>query len=280
MAIKQISEKKQKQWDEYLKSPVIAGERISVDGGAFQLGTEGKRTEATVKSIDGDKITILDGSHRHASETTITKEQILSRAGLYYVGACPMVGRDHAVRFVAFSLDSILLSLGIIEDRDKYHTKSGHLIKRSNFNPFVYDANGEKVYYQRPLVWTMEENQLLIESIYQRIECGRILVRKRSWAECETMGEEAAFMDIVDGKQRLNAVRGFINNEYPDMHGNYFADLSNMCQGEFTNHQLFSYAEMDENTPDAKVIEQFLKLNFAGVPQSKEHIDFVKSIKL
>jgi hypothetical protein len=35
---------------------------------------------------------------------------------------------------------------------------------------------------------------------------------------------------------------------------------------------------MREDSLDKDVIYQFLKLNFAGVPQSKEHIGFVKNI--
>lgn len=277
--VKQISDKKQKQYDDFLISPLEVGEKVVVSGEMFPLNFSNKPIKAVIESINGDDI-VVSRDEKSNDRVTITKDKVISRPGLFYVGANPMVSRDHSVRFVAFSLHSILHSLGIIEDRDKYHTKSGHLIKRNNFNPFVYDKDGKKVYYQRPFVWTENENQLLIESIYQRIECGRILIRKRSWEECEKMGEEAAFIDVVDGKQRLNAIQKFINNEYPDLHGNYFSDLSNQCQGEFLNHQLFSYAEMDEDTPDNKVIEQFLKLNFAGVPQSKEHIEFVKSINV
>ena len=42
--------------------------------------------------------------------------------------------------------------------------------------------------------------------------------------------------------------------------------------------ELFAYAEMDEDATDDMVLSQFLKLNFAGVPQSKEHIEYVKEI--
>ena len=68
-------------------------------------------------------------------------------------------------------------------------------------------------------------------------------------------------------------------DEFPDMHGNFYSDLSFMSQHKFTSHQLLSYAEMPEDSNDEDVIRQFLKLNFAGVPQSKEHIEFVKSLQ-
>ena len=59
---------------------------------------------------------------------------------------------------------------------------------------------------------------------------------------------------------------------------NYFGDLSNYSQHKFTSHHLFSYAELPDNSKDIDIINQFLKLNFCGIPQSKEHIEFVKSI--
>ncbi len=151
-----------------------------------------------------------------------------------------------------------------------------------NWNPYIYGKDCSKYYYQRPFVWSVEDNQLLIESIYQGIDCGKILVRKHSWKSIEKKannGEtELSFKDIVDGKQRLNAVKGFLLNEYPDLRGNYFNDLSFVAQNKITNNQLFSYSEMGEDVNDETVLKQFLKLNFAGVPQSKEHIEFVKSL--
>ena len=46
------------------------------------------------------------------------------------------------------------------------------------------------------------------------------------------------------------------------------------------NFQSVSYGEIGENATDKTVQVIFLNINFAGVQMSKEHIDFVKSIKL
>lgn len=279
---REISEKKQRLMDAKNASPLEVGETIAVSDTVFMYG-KGKTVNAIIMSIVGEKINIREGDFAGGrnSEATIEATQIVSR-NLYDIGANPFSDDDLSVRFVAFTLESILFGLGIDgRDSDNYKSKKGYRISRLNWNPFVIDKRGEVVRYQRGFVWSLEEKQLLIESIYQRIECGRILIRKRSWKEIDLMDEaDCAFSDIVDGKQRLNAVAGFIKGEYPDLNGNYYADLSFKAQHQFTNHQLFAYAEMQENTEDAKVIKQFLKLNFAGVPQSKEHIEFVKSINI
>jgi len=107
------------------------------------------------------------------------------------------------------------------------------------------------------------------------------LIRNRGWKELEELqkgGHELAWRDVIDGKQRINAIKTFIDGDFPDLHGNYYDDLSEEAQRKLTNNQLFSYSELPENTPDVDVLRQFLRLNFSGVPQSEEHINFVKQL--
>lgn len=281
-----ISAKKQALIDEKNNSPIRIGEHVVVSNTLFRQhlrnGAE-KGVSATVVNIDGDMITVQEGDCSVVSITAIiNKSEIIAR-DTRNIGANRFAEDLHDIRFVAFSLESILFQLQDenkrINSLDDFKNNHGETIRRANWNPYVIDKDGNKIRYQRPFVWTLEQKQLLVESIYMGIDCGKILVRKRSlkFAQNES-GSDSAFNDIVDGKQRLNAIIGFINCNYPDMNGDYFNDLSAMAQWRFTDHMLFSYAEMAEGATDEKVIRQFLKLNHTGVPQSKEHIEFVKSI--
>lgn len=279
--MKTISAKKQQLIDEKNNSPLTEGEKVYVFEKA--ITTYKKDSEKSKLCI----ITKIDNSDIYVKEEgyptiyKITKDDIASRY-LITVGANPFENSKDYVRTVAFSLESIIHALNIDGESTRNYDIKGVKVESSNWNPFVY-VDGEKKYYQRPFVWTLSDNQNLIESIYQNIDCGKVLVRKRGWDELEKMVEkgetEVFFTDIVDGKQRMNAIRGFIHDEYPDLNGNYYSDLSAKSQHLFLNHQLFSYAEMPENTKDGDVLTQFLKLNFAGVPQSIEHIEFVKSLR-
>lgn len=96
--------------------------------------------------------------------------------------------------------------------------------------------------------------------------------------ELQKGGHELAFKDIADGKQKLHAVKSFIDGEYPDLNGNYYCDLSDQAQRKLVSNQLISYSELPENTKDEDVLRQFLRLNFAGVPQSQSHLDYIKSL--
>lgn len=143
-----------------------------------------------------------------------------------------------------------------------------------NFNPYVETPDGIE-YYQRGLVWTDEQKKLLIDSIYQNIEIGKLLFRKNTFERMEKTGFS---WDLVDGKQRLTTIIDFINNKFTDNYGNYFRDLSDKAQSRFVDFDSLSYGELDDDTTDAQVSEQFLKLNFTGTPMTPEHIEYVKSI--
>jgi hypothetical protein len=153
-----------------------------------------------------------------------------------------------------------------------------------NFDPTVTDAAGQVQHYQRGLVWTLEQNQQLINSIYLQVEIGKFVFRKRSWGDIERgmrgpSGHGYSY-DCCDGKQRLHAILGFVTNQFPDNHGNYYRDLSNMAQRRFLNFDRLSYGELEEGTTDKQVLATFLNLNYAGTPIAESHTQFVQSIKM
>lgn len=287
-----ISKKKQALYDDFQKIAYTIGDQIEVKfkylyPDHWQTSKLETLVDCTIKSIypDGSFELVPDGSHDKV-KTPIKPEQI-SKKNLWKIGANPFVIDNSDIRAINFSLDSLIGTFNLDGTKYDHSFREAYVIEgvevlELNWNPFIHDKDGNKHYYQRPFVWTKKDNQLLIESIYNGIECGRILVRHRSWGKITALikkGEtEIGFREIVDGKQRLNAVRGFLNDEFKDFQGNTYSDLSAEAQHHFGNHQLFSYAEMGESCTDEQVITQFLKLNFTGKPQSIEHINHVKSI--
>lgn len=278
-----ISEKKKALISKFKESPLSVGEKVYVTPSDFEQYGSKTSTEATIKEIDGDEVVILFESYTKNTTAKINKSLIKGRVGVRTIGANPFVEKYRNVRPVAYSMDSIIFTFELIEKRreEEWEIVPGVIAKEVNWNPFIYDKDGNKQYYQRDFVWSLEQKQRLIDSIYKGICCGMLLVRKRSWSELEKMAKngekELSFTDIVDGKQRLNAIKEFLNDGFPDSYGNYFSDLSNYSQYKFTDHQLFQYAEM-ENVTDEETLFQFLKMNHEGVPQSKEHLDFVAKL--
>ncbi len=282
-----ISKKKQKLIDAYQKSDVVKGDNVQIKRKyTYPDDWNTKAVEKlewfTVLNFVGDDM-ILSDDYNHLRLKNLVNKKYVESKYTRNIGANPFPDGYNDVRTINFSLDSVISSLDLDKSvvRQPY-VINGVTLKEINWNPFVFDKDGNKQYYQRPFVWTNKDNQLLIESVYNGIECGRILIRHRSWKKLEELtlaGEvDVAFRDIVDGKQRLNAIRAFINDEFKDLQGNYYSDLSEHAQHKFGDHQLFGYCEMGETVTDDQVIKQFLKLNFTGKPQSQEHINHVKEI--
>lgn len=106
-----------------------------------------------------------------------------------------------------------------------------------NWNPFIINKDSEKEHYQRDPARKKKDKQLLIESIYNNLDCGMFVFRRRPFRFVEEQFAKGnygtAFYDIVDGKQRLDAIRSFIMGEFKDLHGNYFTDLSEYARHKF-----------------------------------------------
>lgn len=288
--LNRISNKKKKQLDKLEKSPIKVGDKIWVYENKIERYSNNKERTVLCEVIDmtvGElskvnkyRVKRKDDSV-HREKGWITEDAISSRYNIF-VGANPFDVDISRVRSVNYTLESILFNLNVLGEKESMQTyqMNGHPVLALNWNPYVI-IDGEKKYYQRDFCWSLEQKQNLIHSLYLGIDIGKIVVRKREWSEVQKLADtgetELAFNDIVDGKQRLEALRGFLMGEYTDRDGNYFADLSFHSQHKLTNNQQLGFAEMDE-PEDKQVLKQFLKMNFEGVPQSKEHLEYVKSL--
>lgn len=203
------------------------------------------------------------------------------------------------VRFISNGLESLLTRGGygkrldsflephytVVTDNGQAENKklAGKTYGGINFNPFIIDANGEKCYYQRDLVWTLEQKQTLIHSIYNGIEIGKFIFKYNSWKQIAAQMIETGHgfdFECVDGKQRFHAILEFVQNKFPDEFGNYWDDLSSTSKYKFLNYNNLAIGELDENAQAKDIKAVFLTINFTGTPMSKEHIEYVQSIKL
>lgn len=75
--------------------------------------------------------------------------------------------------------------------------------------------------YQRKLVWSVEEKQSFIDSLLRGLPVPLILVAEVD----EGSGRQ---LEIIDGLQRLNAIFGFLENEFP--HEGQFFDLEALAE--------------------------------------------------
>lgn len=100
-------------------------------------------------------------------------------------------------------------------------TVKGESVERifGNYQAWRYIVNRR---YQRKLVWTLDEKRRFIDSIINGYPVPIVLLAERKMAAGPSQFE------IIDGMQRLNAVFGFIENEY-SVNGKFF-DLNTMAE--------------------------------------------------
>lgn len=286
---------KQKLIEEYLKEPLKKSDLVEL----FE-STNYSSNRMSLANLDTSKIerhiyevlrVVNDNSIEVESRYNSTKEIVLNEFvanKLYrHIGVNPFPKKmwQQDVRFTNRDLEGILYMIGY--DRKTFNL-IGELfgdndVQELNWNPYFL-KNGEKIYYQRDFVWSLNDKQLLIESIINGIEIGKILIRKRSfeWIEKQLKlgNSEVAFKDIVDGKQRLNAILGFVQNEFCDIRGDFYEDYSDNAKYKFMNFMGVSFGEMGEKSTDEDVKATFLGINFSGVQMSQEHLEYVKQINL
>lgn len=102
--------------------------------------------------------------------------------------------------------------------------------------------------FQRGYVWTLEQKVRYVEYILRGGKTGRdIYINAPAWNNLREIEHDHV---LVDGKQRLDAVLGFLNNEFPVFGGNYRRDYTDSLR----LHQSFNWHVNDlqsreEGTP-------------------------------
>lgn len=108
---------------------------------------------------------------------------------------------------------------------------------------------------QRGYVWDIKRKSLLIESMIIGYPVPAFYARR----------DESKVFDMLDGKQRSNAICGYLNNEYAlegvseEYEGKYFSELPEEVQDDIISYSLTVY--YFEEITDEEVNEMFYRLN-------------------
>lgn len=129
--------------------------------------------------------------------------------------------------------------------------------------------------FQRGHVWSSEQQIKYVEYILKRGNLSRhIIFNCPGWME----GFEGQ-MVLIDGKQRLNAVRLFMSNELPVFGRAYLRDFTRGSKKmvRFPHEIYFTFYVNDLQTR-AEVLQFYLDLNAGGVVHSEHEIDRVRQL--
>ena len=133
---------------------------------------------------------------------------------------------------------------------------------------------------QRPYVWTIEQERELMYSIL----VGRYIPPIRYISLIDTSNSSLDLIQVIDGKQRLNAIIRFLQDKFTILIDNnevLYSQLPNDFKDEIDNYHIRGqamYQSYDKNAvpiyiTDEVKIRWFRLINFSGTPQDKEHMD-------
>lgn len=126
--------------------------------------------------------------------------------------------------------------------------------------------------YQRDYVWDVKEKRELLDSIFDNIDIGKIILRHLPFSEYERTGYG---FEVIDGKQRLLTIKSFYEDGFK-YKGKLYSQLSNTDRHQI-NECHISYGEIN-NATDEQVLKLFIKLNTGGKDMSKQQILHAKKL--
>ena len=124
--------------------------------------------------------------------------------------------------------------------------------------------------YQRPAVWSKAQKQQLIDTIIRGYDIPKFYLKQT---------DENCY-DVIDGQQRLRAIWGFLDNEYPldkkysgdELGGKYYRDLINF-PNTLTNIQTYNldWVVITNTDPnDDEIKDLFLRLQNGSPLKAQE----------
>jgi len=128
--------------------------------------------------------------------------------------------------------------------------------------------------YQRDLVWSDEDRQALISSIMANVDIGKFVVSKKPYSEWTELGYG---LEIIDGKQRLDTLVRFYQDEFKwesPKGPRLFSELQPLERSQIESHPI-PYAELDDATEE-QILRIFLMVNTHGHVVEKAHLDRVR----
>lgn len=142
-------------------------------------------------------------------------------------------------------------------------------------------ADYEKTYglelnpdFQRGHVWSEEQQTAYLEFFLKGGKSARVI-----YFNCPQFGRVTKECDmenmvLVDGLQRLTAIRAFLNDEIP-VFGHYFSEYED--NNRITTLYALKFHVNDLQTK-ADVLKWYIEMNSGGVVHSKEEIARVKGL--
>ncbi len=117
--------------------------------------------------------------------------------------------------------------------------------------------------FQRPPVWSMEQNIRFLESCWLGYDIGRYTIVQRHgkldrWDMC-----------LIDGQQRVRALLGYMGNMFP-IFGYHFNEVTERDRRHFQNLVFARAVLTDDDLDEPKLRDIYNRLNYGGTPHTED----------
>lgn len=129
-------------------------------------------------------------------------------------------------------------------------------------------ASNDDTPYQRGYVWTREDQDRYLDSLFQARDLGRFLFVRNAYPLHE---------EVLDGKQRLHTLLLLVSSQLP-YQGVYWHEMSARDRDMLLSRSVQFAVLSAEHYSRAQLLRIFLDVNVAGVPQTEAHLAHVREL--
>lgn len=127
--------------------------------------------------------------------------------------------------------------------------------------------------YQRAHVWTLEQQTAYVEFQLMGGELSRSIIFNAPYWTRHGVPPEETYVELIDGKQRLEAVRAFLRGDLR-VFGLRYGDFEDKLP---TMEHRFRFQLCCLETRE-EVLQLYLKINAGGTPHSAAELDRVRKL--
>jgi hypothetical protein len=126
--------------------------------------------------------------------------------------------------------------------------------------------------FHRVHVWTAAQQIAWLEFFLRGGETGRVIyLNNPLWTKCKKEGEYSDYT-LVDGKQRVEAMRRFVYNEIR-VFGSFYEQYTDK-----TRPHVFVRINVNDLASRAEVLQWYIDMNVGGTPHTEAEISRVRGL--
>lgn len=123
--------------------------------------------------------------------------------------------------------------------------------------------------WQRPEKWTLSQKVRFIEGIFLNFGCGYLVVNSREWLNTPDAPPAPMAGWLIDGQQRVAAIRDFLAGLFPVFGNVYWYMLDRPTQIRRFLGVPFPHFELEYVADEKLLKEIYDRLNFGGTPHTE-----------